>query len=345
MTKSARAFRPWPASALRHTVRTLGALCLSVLGYGALTTGAFGPDGGDVPKDLPVRQVAALSFSGTDLVITGSVGKIFETSAFVGPNRVEKRSRERISVDTDMGAFTRAFEQDRIQLAALRMAPPERDELVSPRLATIKAAPGGSTAVPGPVAIASLGPSPEGPALSAIESVAPQAAAPLPLIPSAQLAYARANTPATPEYQSSTEMFASDKQLWCLTTAIYFESRGESYRGQVAVAQVVVNRTKHHLYPKTICGVVFQNQYRRNGCQFSFACDGIPDSVNDSTAWAQAQEIAQKVVAGELYLPEIGNATHYHATYVSPQWAPHMVKLAQIGHHIFYRFKGGWTFG
>ena len=80
----------------------------------------------------------------------------------------------------------------------------------------------------------------------------------------------------------------SDKELWCLATAIYFEARGESYRGQVAVAQVVLNRVKDHRYPDTICGVVFQNQSRRNSCQFSFACDGIPETINDSKSWAQA---------------------------------------------------------
>jgi spore germination cell wall hydrolase CwlJ-like protein len=140
-------------------------------------------------------------------------------------------------------------------------------------------------------------------------------------------------------------MAADAKQLWCLSTAIYFEARGESYRGQVAVAQVVLNRVKDYRYPKTICGVVYQNQTRRNSCQFSFACDGRPESIDDPKSWAQAQEIATKVTDGELYLTEVADATHYHASYVRPAWAPRMQKVTQIGLHIFYKFKHGWLFG
>jgi spore germination cell wall hydrolase CwlJ-like protein len=91
--------------------------------------------------------------------------------------------------------------------------------------------------------------------------------------------------------------------------------------------------------------VVFQNQSRRNACQFSFACDGIPEVVSERGPWAQAEEIAQKVTSGELYLTEVGQATHYHATYVRPAWAPRMNKLTQIGLHVFYEFKRGWLFG
>jgi spore germination cell wall hydrolase CwlJ-like protein len=133
----------------------------------------------------------------------------------------------------------------------------------------------------------------------------------------------------------------SQKSLWCLATAIYFEARGESYRGQVGVAQVVMNRVKHKAYPNTVCGVVFQNQSRRNACQFSFACDGIPERVSDKKSWAQADEIAKKVSNGSLYLTEVANATHYHANYVYPRWAPRLKRMTKIGLHIFYRFKKG----
>ena len=130
-----------------------------------------------------------------------------------------------------------------------------------------------------------------------------------------------------------------------MATAIYFEARGESYRGQVAVGQVVMNRVAHKLYPNTICGVVFQNQSKRNACQFSFACDGIPEKVTDTKSWKQAQQIAADVVSGKEYLPEVGYATHYHATYVRPHWAPRMKKLTKIGLHVFYQFKRGWKYG
>ena len=124
-----------------------------------------------------------------------------------------------------------------------------------------------------------------------------------------------------------------------MATAIYFEARGESYRGQVAVGQVVMNRLAHPIYPKTICGVVFQNEQMRNACQFSFACDGIPETVTEPQAWAQAESIAKGVISGSLYLPEVENATHYHATYVYPDWAPQLKRVTKIGNHIFYKFK------
>jgi spore germination cell wall hydrolase CwlJ-like protein len=137
----------------------------------------------------------------------------------------------------------------------------------------------------------------------------------------------------------------SEKDFNCMATAIYFEARSEAYRGQVAVGQVVLNRVAHRLYPDTICSVVYQNKSKRNACQFSFACDGIPERVTERKAWAQAEEIARGVISGKLYLPEVGYATHYHATYVRPQWAPRMKKVTKIGHHVFYQFKRGWRFG
>jgi hypothetical protein len=130
----------------------------------------------------------------------------------------------------------------------------------------------------------------------------------------------------------------------CLAEAIYFEARGEPIRGQMAVAQVVINRLKNPAYPGSVCGVVYQNQYWYNACQFSFACDGIREVVRDRVAWGVAQEIADAELDGEaVYLPEIGSATHYHAVYVHPDWARTMQRMAQIGNHIFYRtYGGGW---
>lgn len=130
----------------------------------------------------------------------------------------------------------------------------------------------------------------------------------------------------------------------CLAEAIYFEARSEPIRGQMAVAQVVINRVKNPAYPNTVCGVVYQNQNWYNACQFSFACDGIRDVVRDRVAWGIAQEIADAELDGDaVYLPEIGSATHYHAVYVNPDWAPTMQRMARIGNHIFYRtYGGGW---
>lgn len=129
----------------------------------------------------------------------------------------------------------------------------------------------------------------------------------------------------------------------CLATAIYFEARGESEKGQAAVAQVVLNRVRNPAYPKTICGVVYQNQDWFGRCQFSFACDGVKDIIWNKPAYALAERIARQATNGEIWLPEVGSATHYHATYVHPRWARTMEKVDKIGLHIFYRtFGGGW---
>lgn len=123
----------------------------------------------------------------------------------------------------------------------------------------------------------------------------------------------------------------------CLARAIYFEARSESEMGQMAVAKVILNRTKDANYPKTICGVVYQGSQRRNSCQFSFACDGLPDDVKSPAAWAQSKRIAQRAINGELKMgTAMSQATNYHADYVKPRWAKSMRKLVKIGNHIFY---------
>lgn len=134
------------------------------------------------------------------------------------------------------------------------------------------------------------------------------------------------------------------KQQKCLAEAVYFESRGEPELGQAAVAQVVLNRVRNPAYPDTICGVVFQNQKWRNHCQFSFACDGRPESVTEKGPWAEAQRIASDVTTGKTWIDEVGDSTHYHAGYVRPRWGRLMIKVDKLGQHIFYRTKkGGWS--
>jgi len=138
-------------------------------------------------------------------------------------------------------------------------------------------------------------------------------------------------------------VFSSDEQQ-CLATGIYFEARGESVKGQAAVAQVILNRVRNPAYPKTICGVVYQNEDWQNACQFSFACDNVKERVNSPEHWRIARQVAMAVTAGKIWLPEVGSATHYHAVYVRPKWAAEMVKVGRIGMHIFYRtYGGGWS--
>jgi spore germination cell wall hydrolase CwlJ-like protein len=122
----------------------------------------------------------------------------------------------------------------------------------------------------------------------------------------------------------------------CLARAVYFESRSESDLGQLAVAKVILNRVKSPDYPKSICGVVYQGSGNRNSCQFSFACDGLPDDVNQPGAWSHAKTIAQRAISGDPAIAMMGSATNYHADYVKPKWAKTMRRLARIGRHIFY---------
>jgi spore germination cell wall hydrolase CwlJ-like protein len=122
----------------------------------------------------------------------------------------------------------------------------------------------------------------------------------------------------------------------CLARAIYFEARSESAMGQLAVAKVILNRVKDPNYPNTICGVVYQGSGRRNSCQFSFACDGMPDDVRQPGAWSHAKQIAQRAISGTDNLKVMSTATNYHADYVRPRWSHNMKKLVKIGRHIFY---------
>jgi spore germination cell wall hydrolase CwlJ-like protein len=133
------------------------------------------------------------------------------------------------------------------------------------------------------------------------------------------------------------------RQQKCLAEAIYFEARGEPANGQAAVAQVVLNRVKNPAYPDTICGVVYQNAERYGECQFAFACDGRKEIIRDRDAWDAAVAIARDVTDGRTWLPEIADATHYHASWVSPDWRGGMKRVARIGVHSFYRTaNGGW---
>jgi spore germination cell wall hydrolase CwlJ-like protein len=123
----------------------------------------------------------------------------------------------------------------------------------------------------------------------------------------------------------------------CLADAIYFEARGEPARGQIAVAQVVMNRVFSRYYPNSVCGVVYQNSNRR-ACQFSFACDRIPnDRITEPTAWERAKQIAHETLDGKYWLTDVGKATHYHARWVHPHWVREMQRLDRIGVHTFYR--------
>lgn len=123
----------------------------------------------------------------------------------------------------------------------------------------------------------------------------------------------------------------------CLANAIYWEARSEPVRGQMAVAQVVMNRVFSNFYPNDVCGVVYQNAHRHLSCQFTFACDGKRKVITERGHWARANRIAKQTLDGQIYVPEVAKSTHYHAAYVHPIWVREMRKMVRYGLHSFYR--------
>ena len=137
----------------------------------------------------------------------------------------------------------------------------------------------------------------------------------------------------------------SARALRCLAEGIYFEARGEPWSGQLAVGRVILNRVKSRNYPATVCDVVYQNRHMHNRCQFSFACDGKPDTISNSKVWNRARGYAAWLLANVAngddvseyrVLASLETATHYHADYVQPRWAQFLELTARIGNHIFY---------
>ena len=123
----------------------------------------------------------------------------------------------------------------------------------------------------------------------------------------------------------------------CLTQALYFEARGESIAGQVAVAEVILNRVDDKRYPNSVCGVIRQGESRRNACQFSYMCDGKKEVIHDRGAWTHLGKISKLMLDGRPRILTDG-ATHYHATSVSPRWARRLTQTVWIAAHKFYRY-------
>ena len=140
--------------------------------------------------------------------------------------------------------------------------------------------------------------------------------------------------------------------LMCLALNTYHEAKNQSMIGQVATAQVVMNRVADSRYPNTVCEVVKQGPHRpswedpnkeypvRHKCQFRFYCDGKSDEPRkDSKEWFKAKEYARIVLSGRIVLDVTEGATHYHATYVKPSWAKTKTRTTRIESHIFYRWE------
>ncbi len=131
----------------------------------------------------------------------------------------------------------------------------------------------------------------------------------------------------------------NSRALHCLTQAIYYEAGMEPDAGQRAVAQVILNRVRHPSYPGTVCGVIYQGSERQTGCQFTYTCDGSLRRKPSRFHWNRAKKVAAEALSGKSYTT-VGTATHYHATYVYPYWAPSLRFLGTVGTHRFYSWKG-----
>lgn len=156
----------------------------------------------------------------------------------------------------------------------------------------------------------------------ALKPAAPLAAEPRPAMASVHLA-------------SAGGALQGARELDCMTDAVYYEARGESSEGQQAVAQVVMNRLRRPGYPKSVCGVVYQGA-QAHECQFSFACDGAIYRAREPQAWRRAQGIAARALSG-FVMAEVRDATHFHVARLGAIWGDGLVRVAQIGTHVFYR--------
>ena len=134
--------------------------------------------------------------------------------------------------------------------------------------------------------------------------------------------------------------------LMCMAANIYHEAKNQPMAGQIAVAQVVMNRVNDSRYPDNVCDVIKQGLTYKNGkvvlgkCQFSWHCDGKVDDVDKkSEKWRNSLRYASMVITNRITLDVTEGATHYHATYVRPAWARTKTKTVRINRHIFYRWE------
>ena len=162
---------------------------------------------------------------------------------------------------------------------------------------------------------------------AAIDAVRPHAAAPV--VPAV-----------APPFFLDLKTQAAQTAASCLADAIYYEAGFEPLSGKQAVAQVVLNRVRDRNFPKTICGVVYEGWKKKTGCQFSFACDGsLVRRAPHPEEFEAAMQVARNALNGYV-MTAVGTATHYHTTYVQPWWKSTVVKVAQVGSQIFYRWPG-----
>lgn len=126
-------------------------------------------------------------------------------------------------------------------------------------------------------------------------------------------------------------------QEWeCLAEALYFEARGETVKGQFAVAEVIMNRVKSKRFPNSLCAVINQGTGKKYQCQFTYTCDGHAEVIAEPRAYTRVGKVADAIIGGKA--PKLTEgATHYHTTAVRPSWSRVYKRTARIGVHLFYR--------
>ena len=134
----------------------------------------------------------------------------------------------------------------------------------------------------------------------------------------------------------SLRMPKMNRELKCLSEALYFEARGEQIEGQIAVADVIINRKNSSHFPSTICGVVSEGSHRRHACQFSYNCDGKLELIYDKVTYRRIVKLSSMILKG-AFSDVTNGATFFHASEVSPSWSKKFKKTRKIGRHIFYK--------
>ena len=150
-----------------------------------------------------------------------------------------------------------------------------------------------------------------------------------PEVPAGDVKFSRSWIDAQPKASGGAE--------WrCLAEALYFEARGETVKGQFAVAEVIMNRVKSGRFPGSVCSVINQGTGKKYQCQFTYTCDGYAEVIAEPRAFARVGKVARYMLDG--LVPELTDgATHYHTTAVRPRWSKVYTRTAQIGVHLFYR--------
>ena len=200
--------------------------------------------------------------------------------------------------------------------------------------------PGTDSAVRAPVAAGT----PETPPPSPPPAVAP--ATLLPIAPgdartvNEAVPFAAGPNPAARPFVLGKADDGLERAVTCLAAAQWYEA-GDDPTGQRAVAQVVLNRVRHPAFPKSVCGVVLQGSELRTGCQFTFTCDGALARRPSEAAWERARALATRALGGAVE-PTVGLATHYHTDWVVPYWSASLDKVARVGTHLFFRWRGWW---